>query len=256
MAAAATAVCAMVSAAALVPIPRADAASPASPTPVSIPTITYLLPKDSAVFNPTGGDPLQFRPFTGGVPTKRELLRFNFNGDPGEVERRTDNGTIGSGKRYAVQKAVTDLGDQTKIEFTPISYTTYKQGLLLPFPVPAFSDEDLTQFLLSAEIYVKFEIDSEFNSESTYANFVRLLQVRPNSDGARDPVSGKIFKQIFVVPLRGKDATLSIETFPYRNGSKVVVHGRILATPTGPNTVDFGLLIEELRTKLKEVVAA
>ena len=235
---------------------RAEAA-PAAPTQVTVQPVIYLIPNDPAVLAPARAtDRLLFRDIAGGVPSKRELILHDFSAETGSVERRTDNGTIGSGKRYAVRKVVTNLGEQTKVEFQPVSFTTYKQGLILPWPVPEFSDESLVKYLSSAELFAKLEIDSPYNSESTYANFVRLLKVKSNTSGESDPVSGKIFKQTFVASLRDREVVLTVETFPYRNGSKAVIYARIPATQTEPNTVDFGALLQELRTQLEAVVNA
>jgi hypothetical protein len=42
---------------------------------------------------------------------------------------------------------VTNLGEQTKVEFQPVSFTTSNQVLILPWSVPEFSDERLVKYL-------------------------------------------------------------------------------------------------------------
>jgi hypothetical protein len=76
---------------------RAEAA-PTAPTQVTVQPVTYLIPNDPEVLAPArAGDSLLFGDVAGGVPSKRELVRHDFSAETGSVERRTDNGTIGSG---------------------------------------------------------------------------------------------------------------------------------------------------------------
>lgn len=219
--------------------------------------VRYFIPNDAGVIEqPWSTNRLVFEGYERGESVKRERLIFNLSSELGVVERRTDNGTAGSGRRYTVRKSITTDRDRTVVTFAAVDSTEYQQGLVLPFPVPAFEAADLRKFLASAHLHVKFEVDSEFSPESTYANLVRLLKSRPYRPGEKDPVSGKIFKQEFIASLRGRDVSLAVETFPYRNGSKAVIYARIPGSETSPNTVDFAVLFEETRVRLAQVLKA
>jgi hypothetical protein len=122
--------------------------------------------------------------------------------------------------------------------------------------LPSFTESDLAAFLLTPVLHYHIEIDSEFNSESTFANFKRLLQSRPFARGERDPVTGKIFTQQFILPYDGKDVLFVAETFPYRNGSKVVLNLRLPSVFTSPNIVDYGLILDNVTKQLRQIVAS
>lgn len=142
------------------------------------------------------------------------------------------------------------------MEPKPLSATTYKEGLILSFGVPQFTESDLSTFLLTPMLHYRLEVDSEFSSESAFANLKRLLKSRPFAKGERDPVTNKIFTQQFVLPYRGKEALLTVEAFPYRNGSKLVINLRLPAVFTSPNTVDYNIILDEVTQKLHELVAS
>lgn len=237
--------------------PTAQSALTRQATKVSLPTVTYIVPNDPAVLNPPGSiGRIVFTAWTRGTDAKRELLRFDLSSDAGFVERRTDNGVAGSGKRYTVVKSQEAGAETTILKFTATDYVVYQQGLVLPFAVPMFTEADVQGVFLSGQLHAKFEVDSEFNPESTYANFVRLLKNRSYRNGEHDPVTGKIFKQEFSTTIRGKDVYLVVETFPYRNGSKTVIYARVPAVETSPNTVDFRVLLQETKVRLAEVAKA
>ena len=230
---------------------------PPRATAVSQAPVTYIVPNDADfAVQPGPVNRLVFVGYQGGEPTKREIVRFNFSSDTGFLERRTDNGTAGSGKRYTIKKSATVEDQRVVVNFTAIEYVTYQQGLIGKFAVPSYTDEDASKFLKSAYLYVKFEVDSEYNPESTYANFVRLMKARTVRAGERDPVSGKIFKQEFGTNLRGRELSITVETFPYRNGSKALVYARIPGVETAPNEIDFAVLIREVRERLSQIVKA
>lgn len=233
-------------------------AEPAAATLVTMQPITYVVPIDEGVIRQRGViEDLSFADFSSGSKDHRDTLRTKRVREGSIViERRTDNGVAGSGKQYRVDFTVEKDKTHYKTTLQPISYSTYQQGLILPFPIPMFSDRDLSDHLLSAQVHYRLEINSEFNSESTHANFMRILKTRSFRSGEKDPVTGKVFKQEFVLPYRGKEVLFVLETFPYRNGSKAVIYLRVPAVATSPNTVDYKAILDELKAKLIEVVRA
>lgn len=235
-------------------------AEPVAVAPVTIQPITYAIPIDAGLIQRRGiVEDLSFSDFSYYSTGKRDKLTTRRLGENSlMIERRTEteSGIAGSGKRVRVDFSVEKLASGYKAVLRPIEYTTYQQGVVLPFPVPKFDDRDVSDHLLSAELHYRIEVNSEFNSESTHANFMRTLKTRGFKQGEKDPVTGKIFKQQFVLPYRGKDILFVLETFPYRNGSKAVMHLRIPAVFTSPNTVDYKTILDEVKGKLTEVVKA
>lgn len=238
------------------PMPAQPPISPQT-TSISMPSIAFIIPNDPAVVvQSTGVEGLALSGQQWGGPTRREIIQYKFTGEQGVVERRTDNGVAGSGQKVRVTESISMEANAKRVEFAPYERAVYQQGLILPFPVPRFEPEDIKAFFLSSSLHAKFEINSDFNPESIYANFVRLLKTRAYKQGEHDPVSGKIYKQEFFMPLRGRDVPLVVEAYPYRNGSKAVIYCRIPAVETAPNTVDFGILVAEVREGLVRLVKA
>ena len=227
-------------------------------TAINMPAITYIVPTNAAYVAQNGTvNDLKFGTFDTGPRVDHEMLTLKREGQTLIVERkRANSSNIGSAVVYRVGTATQALGDGYKVELKPISVTSYKEGLILSFGLPSFTEADLTAFLLTPMLHYRIEIDSQFNSESTFANLKRLLKSRSFATGERDPVTNKIFTQQFLLPYRGKDVLLTAEAFPYRNGSKVVMNLRLPAVFTSPNTVDYNVVLDEVTRKLREVVAA
>lgn len=235
----------------------AQPSTSAQPIAITMPPVEFVIPNDSAVVAQSWGvEGLALPSQQWGESTRRESIRLQFTGEEGLLERRTDNGVAGSGQRVRLRKSVSDSSGVRRVQFTPYERVVYQQGLILPFPVPRFEPDDIKKFFLSSSLHAKFEVDSDFNPESTYANFVRLLKSRSYRPGERDPVSGKIYKQEFFMPLRGKEMPLVLEAYPYRNGSKAVAYCRIPAIETSANSVDFAVLLLEVREGLSRIVKA
>ncbi len=232
---------------------NAPQSAPLQPTPLAMSPIEFIIPEDPSILTQHNGpEGIRLYDERWGVSTRRESIRLSFVGDDGVIERRTDNGVAGSGQKVRLKKHVTNISGLKRIKYTPYDTVSYQQGLMLQYPVPRFEPNDIKEFFLSGGIRVKIEADSEFNPDSTYANFVRILKSRQY--GQRDPVSGKIYKQEFLLPLRGKQVSLFLETYPYRNGSKAVAYCIIPSVETSANTVDFRLLLTEVREALSQVL--
>lgn len=234
--------------------------APVSPTKLSMNPIVYIVPNDTNIIHHKGlVEDISFSGFSNYLPGKRELLHSKVLEDKIlEIERRseTETGIAGSGIRYRINYKVEKNDQGYKAIFQPVEFISYQQGLVLPFAVPNFGQQDLTENLLSAEIYYKIELDSEFSPESTYANFVRLVKTEPYRDGEKGRVTGKIFTQQFFLDYKGKNIPFTLETFPYRNGSKAVAHLRISGVFTSENTVDFNIIFKEIKSKLESIVKA
>lgn len=116
-----------------------------------------------------------------------------------------------------------------------------------------FSPSDVATILRNAAMPLKLEVDSEFNTDSTYANFARLTQREVFKDGVKDTVTGKIFKERFWVRVSGREIPVNVETYPYRNGSKVVIYARLPGALSG-STIDFANSADALRKEIERIV--
>jgi len=235
----------------------ASTVAPDQPTPVSMPAITYIVPTNAAYVSQNGVvNDLNFATYDNGPRVDHQMLSLKRDGATLVVElKRANSSNIGSAIVYRVGVATEKLENGYKVELKPLSYTTYKQGLI-SFGLPSFTESDLAAFLLTPVLHYRIEIDSEFNSESTFANFKRLLQSRPFAKGERDPVTGKIFTQQFILPYRGKSVLFVAETFPYRNGSKVVMNLRMPSVFTSPNTVDYAVILDDVTKELRRIITS
>lgn len=117
-----------------------------------------------------------------------------------------------------------------------------------------FTIEEVVESLAAAVLPLKLEIDSEFNPESTYANLARLTEKEIfHGSGKKDPVTGKIFRERFWVQIPGKKIPVNIETYPYRNGSKVIVYAKLPGDLVG-NTIDFEKMADALKNEIERIV--
>jgi hypothetical protein len=218
------------------------------------PQLTVLIPYDKEV-NAIRFTQLDFNYQRGGRPTKQEKI-FIKNKKEGSfsVERRTDNGTSGSGKVYNVNYTVEKNKENMAIKFQPTAFKTYQQGLIMPFAVPSFSDQELIEYIANQQVFLSLDLDSPYNTESTYSNFMRLAERVPVIKGEKDPVTGKIYKDKFSLSYKYGKVFFSLETFPYRNGSKAVIHLAVPGSFTSSNEVDFGVIIKEIKNQLESIV--
>lgn len=162
------------------------------------------------------------------------------------VERR--NGQ--SGKIYTVGYTVEKGKDVMVYKFKALSFKTYQHGLILPFPVPEFTEQDLLKYIAQQPITLNLELNSPYNAESTSANFIRLTDPKRFRVGM-DPVPNK---GQCILATKYRNVAVSWATYPYRNGSKVVIHLTIAGAFTSDNIVDFGEIIREVKGQLEGIV--
>lgn len=232
-------------------------AATATGAPVAMPAITYIVPTNVAYVSQNGVvNDLRFATYDRGSSVDHEMLSVKRDGATLVVElKRANSSNVGSAVVYRVGVATEKIENGYKVELKPLSFSTYKQGLI-SFGLPQFTERNLEAFLMSPMLHYRIEIDSPFNSESTFASLKRLLASRPLAKGERDPVTNKIFTQQFVLPYRGKEVLLTAEAFPYRNGSKVVMNLRLPSVFTSPNTIDYNVILDEVALRMREVIAS
>lgn len=170
------------------------------------------------------------------------------------VHSRIDNGVAGSGVKYTVDYTLTPLGKGYEVTFVPKTRSTYQQGLIGKFPAPPFNDNSLRSYLKEFTLRYKFEIDTQYGSDSIMANFIRTGKVRNSSAGWKDPITNKIYTQYFILDYAGKQANYTVEVYPYRNGSKAVINMELPVVETSPSVVDFTRIIGDLRKQLTSIV--
>lgn len=187
--------------------------------------------------------------------SKQQLIRIkNKTESTFELDRRTDNGRAGSGIVYSVDYSLNKNDKNTVLAFKPIKFKTYQEGLIMPFSVPDFNESDLVSYITSNQVHYKLEIDSQYNTESIFANFKRLATEERFRQGEKDPVTGKIFKNRFSMPVNNGKIIFSLETFPYRNGTKAVIYLNVPGYLTSDNTVDFNVILSDIKSKLESIV--
>lgn len=170
------------------------------------------------------------------------------------VHIRTSNGVAGSGLKYTVKYNVADTKDGYKLTYQPVSVASYQQGLIGKYPVPTFPVDNLRQYLEKSYILYQFDVNSQYNSDSVYANFRRMARTAYYARGHRDPITGKIYQNWFVDYVRGTPIKYTMEAFPYHNGSKAVIYASIPAIETSPGVVDYGLTINNFKHDIERIV--
>ena len=161
---------------------------------------------------------------------------------------RVDNGTAGSGVLQKIDLQAQEESSGVLLTVRPTEQKTYQEGLFLKFDVPTL---DLGQELTRSTLADTFEVDSTFAPDSVRGNFQRLLT--RHGKAATEPGQ----RESFLVKLpSGSTQIISIETFPYRNGTKVKVSAVITGAETSPHLIDFVRLCEELRAAVRQVVEA
>lgn len=181
------------------------------------------------------------------------LLIKNNSGRSFQVESRTDNGAAGSGIIYTINYTIKQLPDGYDVIFTPTEKETYQQGLFGKFSIPNFSLYDLTEYLTSGQLYYEFDVNSKYNPDSVYANFVRLVKTQDHGSGERDPITGKIFKNWFVSSVDGKSFRYALQTYPYHDGTKVVIYASVPAIKNKNGVYDYSEAIKKIREQVTDV---
>jgi hypothetical protein len=216
--------------------------------------ISVIIPNDSAIVASKITQINCDGQYGGRKERQEKLFVKNKTANTFSIERRTDNGVAGSGVIYDLNYAIEKDSDKTIVKIQPTQYRTYQQGLIGSFEVPNFSEEDLANYIANQPVYYNLELASQYNTDSTYANFVRLAEKAPFKSGEKDPITGKIFKDKFALPYKTGKIFFTLETFPYRNGSKAVIHVVVPGNFTSESTVDYGIILKELKAQLEGIV--
>lgn len=251
------------------PITQSEIISAKSP----VATLIIPAPELSGGQAPSGPQDLarsiifnNFRHVGSGQYPDVESLRWRFQGDTFTVENykafyselnKKDLNKVSVS--YDGAMGVTKAGVSYQLAFNLGKRNYYAEPSVVDGKVRyqvVFSPSDVAANLAKSEIRWTFEINSEFNTDSIYANFSRLTRKEVFSGiGVKDPVTGKIFRERFWVRVSGREVPVNVETYPYRNGSKVVVFANLRGTVSG-STVDFVSAADALKKEIERIVRA
>ena len=183
--------------------------------------------------------------------TKREFIQVKKKIKDGvEIEKRIDDGNAGSGMIYYVRCSQFRTPESTTLVFKPYQTKSYQQGLI-SFDVPEFSEDELDKYIIHHAISYKMEIDSNYSGEAVNANFMRLA-AKAGED--YNQPTGRIIKNNFTIPYSGGKANIAVELFPYKNGSKAVIQGVVPGHLTSEGTVDFNVILKDIKAKIESIV--
>lgn len=183
--------------------------------------------------------------------TKYGSIKFGNESGNVIVEKRTHNGTIGSGAVYTVNETTERTSESNIVTYQPVKMSSYQQGLILPFPVPSM---DIVDYLSNTQFKTKFEINSEYPSQSVKANFDRLMnKVRKNFRiyGSNSKLA---LDDYYMLDVEGAKVVMLVESFPYRNGSKVVVNAVVQTQKSNNNVIDVDSIIKSVEAKIAKVI--
>lgn len=160
--------------------------------------------------------------------------------------------------RYQVQVDFEEREDSYIVTLIPISKEVVRgcsPSCITHYDIPGFTEEKLIEFLSNATVRFNVEIDSQYDTESTYANFQRLLKEETFRQPYKDELTGKIYKSAFYLPKDEKQAKLFVEVFPYRNGSKAVINAEMPVSVDPVTRVsDVGNDISDVKAELERIV--
>ena len=229
-------------------------------TPISVPPLTIIVPNDPAMQPSYRNTPYYSAGFNAVNPACDiggragnffRILKEGDNGSSFVVHYRHDNCVAGSGVKFNVNYKLTQSDQNFTMVLQPTGRTTYQQGLIMPFPVPSVSESDLIQLFEEPVINYQMEANSAYNKDSVFANFARLATRITDRDGGLPDIKHKDW---FSIKINGKMVKFSVEVYPYRDGSKVVISALIPAIETSPSTVDFKEVFNIFRARISDIV--
>ena len=236
------------------------APQPVAATQTAIPPITVSVPNDPAIVQSVGNTPYALLAFSNNNPpcdkfaNNGRIFRLyveNKTGTSFVVHSRIDNCIAGSGVKYQVNYTISRNDQGLTLGLQPVGRSTYQEGLVMPMPIPSFGDRDLLDFLEQPVVAYQFEVNSNFNKDSVFANFTRLSRRVTEKDGSLPDVKHKDW---FSIQVNNRPVKFSVEVYPYRDGSKAVIYARVPGIETSPNTVDFREIFNLLKTRIEEIV--
>lgn len=156
--------------------------------------------------------------------------------------------------KYFVEISVEDKPDRFVMTLAPKEHETRgDRSLVVKLPPPVFEEATLLESLSTGSVGLKFEIDAADGRDAVFSNFKRLLKGRDLS------ASGDARRGTFVLR-KGSVAveTLTVECWPYKTGTKIVVEAEVRLYPTDTNggvwTVDVKKIVDDAKRQIESVV--
>ncbi len=226
---------------------------PADVSLTNIPSVSYKLPLDQSI-------KINFDTYNKCVSSyqgrcdKYEKIKFVRKTGEVIVEKKTHNGLVGSGAVYTINEKTERTADSSIVTYQPVKKSSYKQGLILPFAVP---NMDITSYLSNIQFKTKFEINSDYPSQSVKANFDRLMKKAHRGfryHGSTSTTSKLALEDSYMVDVEGVQVVMLVESFPYRNGSKVVVNAVVQTRKSNSGVIDVTTIMKRIEEKVTEVI--
>lgn len=224
---------------------------PADVSLTNNPSITYKLPLDQSV-------DIKFDTYNrcveygdSGSCMKSHMLKFERKAGNVVVERRVASPINSAGSKYTIQETTSRDGGNSIITYQPLKLSSYETGLLAP-NAPKI---DLADYLSTTQFSTKFEINSDFPSVSVKANFDRLMNKARNDFRVYGNTSSDLdLEDYYMVDVEGAQVVMLVESFPYRNGSKIVVNAVVQTRKPSNGVIDVAAIMKSLEEKVGEVV--
>lgn len=163
------------------------------------------------------------------------------------ITHYVDNGTAGSSNEYRVKTSISG----NSITLTPVENRQNQDGLIMPKPIPLFSQKDIIDFLSFTRHKFSFEVDSKFPSESVSANFKRLASRQFSKQFTAVSSGEKIFENSYALEFEGATVKFDVKTYPYQNGSKCSINVSYFTKSNPSNVIN----IKEIESKIKEKIS-
>ncbi len=199
--------------------------------------VEYILPK-SVIQDQSSFNGIKLRRYTTGTQSKMESIFLRYLENGMIVEKKLHNQMAGSGTVYNVETKVKENKDNIRVTFTPTKKETYQQGLVLPYPIPEF---DIQEYLTTASIQNRFEVNSEYPVSSIKANFSRSL--------GHDPVKGS-----YITSEEGHQVVLKVDVQPYRTGSKVLILAYLNTNGNREEQIDTTKIFKNIKKRVSDIV--
>ena len=224
---------------------------PADVSLTNTPSVSYKLPLDQKV-------DISFNTYNKCVSygdsgcTKYDSIKFGRQSGDVVVTRRVHNGISGSGAIYTINETTERTADSSIVKYQPVKMSSYQQGLILPFAVPSM---DIAGYLSNTQFKTKFEINSEYPSQSVKANFDRMMNKARRDFRIYGNTNSKLdLEDYYMVDVEGAQVVMLVESFPYRNGSKVVVNAVVQTRKSSNGVIDVAAIMKSIEEKVAQVV--
>jgi hypothetical protein len=204
---------------------------------------TYILQQQFFDFK-TVENKLYFSTFHNGKESRQEKLLLTKGNTKWQVERRTDNGSGGSGRIFNIDFLKEKKNKTISITFIPTKEIQYQEGLILPFSVPEWN---IKSYLSSAEVRFSFELNSKYSPDSVKANFDRYINDKSETEYYSS-------SSTYYLPLNGAYSSNKIKFYPYKNGTKLVFNSSLSKMKVVNNTVDVRKSIKSLKDVMNKIL--